>query len=177
MARRELIEALGRVTPARYSGTVYRQIALGYQALSGEGARAMGSRWNPPGSFPVLYTSPSVDVVMAEIIRKAKRAGFAPEDLMPRRLVTYEVELRRVLDLSAESNRELTGFSFEVVTDGDVRICQAIGEAAHYIGLEAILAPSAATSGSALSIFLNKLLPESMVDVVQDELLEQPMSP
>lgn len=48
-----------------------------------------------------------------------------------------------------------------------------IGEAAHYMGLEAILAPSAATSGSALSIFLNKLLPDSMVDVVQEELLEQ----
>lgn len=134
----------------------------------------MGGRWNPAGSFPVLYTSPSVGVVMAEIARKARRAGFAPEDLMPRRLVTYEVELQRVLDLTVESNRELTGFSFEVVTDDDVRICQAIGEAAHYIALEAILAPSAATSGYALSIFLNKLLPESMVDVVQDELLEQP---
>lgn len=156
-----------------YSGTVYRQIALGYQALSGEGARANGGRWNPPASFPVLYTSPSVDVAMAEVVRKAKRAGFAPEDLMPRRLVTYEIDLQRVLDLSGERNRELTGFSFEVVTDDDVRICQAIGEAAHYIGLEAVLAPSAAASGSALSIFLNKLLPKSMVDVVHEEVVEQ----
>lgn len=173
MARRDLIEALGRVTPARFSGIAYRQIALGYQTLSGEGARAMGGRWNPPGSFPVLYTSPSVDVVVAEVVRKAKRAGFAPEDLMPRRLVTYSVELQRVLDLSAEPNRQLTGFSLDVVTDDDLRICQAIGEAAHYMGLEAILAPSAATAGSALSIFLNKLLPDSMVDVVEEELLEQ----
>jgi hypothetical protein len=43
------------------------------------------------------------------------------------------------------------------VTDDDVRICQAIGDAAHYIGFEGILAPSAASPGDALSIFVNKL--------------------
>ena len=78
MARRQLIEALGRISPTPYAGRVFRHIAPGYQPLSGEGARAMGGRWNPPQSFPVLYTSPSLDVVVAEIRRKAQRAGFAP---------------------------------------------------------------------------------------------------
>jgi RES domain-containing protein len=172
VARRDLIRALGRVRPAPFTGTVYRQISLGYQALSGEGARSRGGRWNPPQSFPVLYTSPSVDVVLAEIARKARRAGFAPADLMPRRLITYEVGLQRVLDLSDAGNREASGFSLAVVTDDDIRICQAIGEAAHYLGLEGILAPSAAAPGHALSIFLNKLLPGSVVDVVTDEVIE-----
>lgn len=110
---------------------------------------------------------------MAEIARKARRAGFLPEDLMPRRLVSYEVDLQRVLDLADEENRDVTGFSLEVVTDDDLRICQAIGEAAHYIGLEAVLAPSAAAPGDALSIFLNKLQPGSVVNVTGDELLEK----
>lgn len=173
MARRQLIEALGRISPTPYAGTVFRHIAPGYQPLSGEGARAMGGRWNPPQSFPVLYTSPSLDVVLAEIRRKAQRAGFAPADLMPRRLVTYEVDLQRILDLADEGHREAIGFSLSVVTDDDVRICQAVGEAAHYVGFEGVLAPSAASPGDALSIFVNKLLPGSAINVVSDELVDK----
>lgn len=173
MAQRELIDALGRLEPVPYTAVVYRQLAVGYQALSGEGARAHGGRWNPPDSFPVLYTSPSPAVVRAEIVRAAKRKGFAPEDLLPRRLVSYRVDLQRVVDLTSEVNRHRVGFSLVVITDDDIRICQAIGEAAHYMGFEGIAAPSAAAEGDSLSIFLNRLLPGSSVTAEEEELIEK----
>lgn len=173
MARRELIEALERAEPRAYGATVYRQLGFGYQALSGEGARALGGRWNPPASFPVLYTSPSPDVLMAEIVRKARKEGFPPEQLLPRRLITYEVELLRVLDLTDPRIQKATGLHLPVFTDDDIRLCQAIGEAAHYMGFEGVLAPSAATSGDMLAIYLDQLLPGSIVRDIAEDLIER----
>jgi hypothetical protein len=53
---------------------------------------------------------------------------------------------------------------------GDIREpCQVIGEAAHYLGLEGILAPSAAGFGTVLTVFPEKLRPGSMLEVAGSE--------
>ena len=44
---------------------------------------------------------------------------------------------------------------------------QAIGEAAHHLGYEAILAPSAAGTGHALAIFLDNRAADSLLEVAE----------
>lgn len=45
--------------------------------------------------------------------------------------------------------------------------CQRVGEAAHHIGLEALLAPSATQRGDIAAVFLDRILPGSLVKDIE----------
>lgn len=139
--------------------------------MSGEGARITGGRWNPPDSFPVLYTARSVESVVAEFRRMASRQGLTVSDYRRRRVVTYEVSLSRVLDLTQADDLAALGFTLAIITADDILPTQAIGEAAHYVGFEAVLAPSATGVGQTLAVFPTKTGPDSHIEVVRDERL------
>ena len=49
----------------------------------------------------------------------------------------------------------------------DPKQCQEIGGAAHHLGLEGILAPSATGSGTVLAVFVERLLPDSQLELVK----------
>lgn len=49
------------------------------------------------------------------------------------------------------------------LTADDIATCQALGDAAHYLGIEAILASSAAGPGSALAVYTDRLQPASVL--------------
>lgn len=155
----------------RLATRAFRNVALGYEALSGEGARVQGGRWNPPESFPVIYSALSLDVSVGELQRTASRQGRTVDELMPRRIVEIEVELQRVLDLAQADNLAVLGVTPDLILGDDLRLTQAIGEAAHYVGFEAILAPSAARSGLALAIYPLRRLRGSSVAVVTDQVV------
>jgi len=104
--------------------------------------------------------------VDAELARAVRRAGLAGAKLGPRRLATIHVRLARVLDLTTEPNRAALGVTGADLTADDSSLPQRIGEAAHRLGYEAVLAPSAAGSGQVLAIFLEELAPGSNADVV-----------
>jgi len=167
---RTLVRALDRLTRVRFEGRVYRQLAPGYGPLSGEGARIHGGRWNPPDSFPVLYTAPDPATCLAELARAAALQGLRPVDLLPRVLVSYEVQLSRVLDMTdAEVLAALNLRPEQLLTD-DLRRTRAIGAAALFVGFEAIRAESAARRGAvALPIFITGLLADSSVEPVATE--------
>jgi RES domain-containing protein len=56
------------------------------QAFLGEGARAVGGRWNPPG-MPAVYTSESLSLAALEFLAHLSGPQDAPE------LVSFLVEL------------------------------------------------------------------------------------
>src|SRR5579859_3135819 len=149
----ELVAALDRVPRGAVSGLVYRHLGAGYSTMSGEGARVSGGRWNPPDSFPVIYTATPVEAAIAEFRRMAARQGRAETDFVNRRLVAYRVTLNGVLDLTQADNLAALGLTSRIITADDVVPCQAIGEAAHYVGYEGILAPSATSIGSVVAVF------------------------
>ena len=124
---------------------MYRHYAPAYGALSGEGARRLGGRWNPPDSFATLYTAADVATVDAEFDRQLALARLRPESVRPRDLATIRVELRRVLDLRDPSVRSALGVNAEELLSDDPAITRAIGEAAQHLGYEAVVSPSAAT--------------------------------
>jgi RES domain-containing protein len=162
-----LARALAAVGPVPWSGSVLRHHAPRYGALDGEGARTNGGRWNPPGSFPVVYTAIDRDTVDRELGRLARRAALPIEALLPRRLATIEVQLSRVLDLTDASVRRRLGVVGADMVADDWARTQAIGQAAHDAGFEGVLAPGA-DGGTTLAIFRESLGAGSTVRRIRD---------
>ena len=100
-----------------------------------------------------------------ELDRSARRAGMTTAMMRPRRLATIRVRLSRVLDLTMADVRAALDVSEADLTGDDLEIPQAIGETAHHLGYEAILAPSAAGRGYALAIFLDNRAANSLLEV------------
>lgn len=157
-----LVDAIDRLEPVAYAGELFRHVAAGRHPLSGAGARSQGGRWNPPQSFATLYLADGQTTVEAEFRRMARRQGLDPSQFLPRRVYRLAVELQAVVDLTQPESlpEELADIDF--VSD-DLTSTRAIGEAAQYLGREAILAPSAAGGGKVLAVFIDRLLPQSRV--------------
>jgi RES domain-containing protein len=76
------------------------------------------------------------------------------------------VRLSRVLDLTDPKNLAALGLGLAELTDDDVTTTRDLGEAANYLGYEAILAPSAAGPGFALAILVANRAASSEVVVI-----------
>jgi RES domain-containing protein len=160
----QLVDSLGSV---EFSATVFRHIAPHRGCTSGEGARQAGGRWNPPDSFPVIYTALSESTVVSEFQRLAARSGLPPASFVRRTLCLIDVELQGVLDLRSGDNLSRVGLSVEQLTSYSMRECQAVGEAAHRLNLEGILAPSATGTGEVLAVFELNLRADSRVSELE----------
>ena len=132
-----------------------------------------GGRWNPPG-VAALYCGLDPATVADEWYRAAERQGLSPEGFLPRTLHCLGVRLTALLDLRSPSTREGVGLGEPQLRAPDPRACQAVGEAAHHLGLEGIIAPSAAGPGVVLAVLLEVLRPESRVEVVSSQIWDAP---
>lgn len=112
-----------------------------------------------------MYTALDVPTVDRELVRAARRAGMAGARMGPRRLATIRVRLSRVLDVTSEPVLAALGVSEADLTADDPVIPRSIGETAHHLGYEAILAPSAAGEGRVLAIFLDNRAADSVLEV------------
>lgn len=159
-----LVDTLSRLPTITVAAATYRHITPGRLPLSGEGARIQGGRWNPPESFPTLYLALTVDTVIAEFARLAVKTGRQTTDFLPRELYRVDVELTAVLDLTDPAALAALGVTAAALSAEDASLPRAIGDAAHYLGIEAVQARSAATTAEAadavvLAVFTDKLRP------------------
>jgi RES domain-containing protein len=178
LAGPELASRLDALGSNSVQGVFYRHVAMGRDPRSGLGARINGGRWNPPESFSTLYLAEEIETVIGEFYRLAQRQGLHPRDFLPRDLYTFEVELEAVLDLRPDAARERVGLSPVELQSDDARACQAIGEAAHYLGLEGVAAPSAARrGGSVIAVFLDRIHPASRVEPTALDRWDEPPEP
>jgi len=141
----------------RYEGRVWRHLSPRHDPLSGEGARINGGRFNPPGSFPVLYMCATRPCAVAEIRRLGERQAIGVEGLLPRHLYSYDIILDLVLDLTDAEVRATVGMGLDVLTDPDWTSCQELGTTAHALGVQAILSPSATAVDDVLAVFVQQL--------------------
>lgn len=161
-----LVELVDRLERQSYSGECYRHQGPGHPPLNTEGARIHGGRWNPKESFPVLYLAQTENTAAAEFFRLAEKHGMKPSALLPRRLFRYSVELNAVLHLTHPSALEAVDLTLADISDDDATKCQSVGDAAHYAGFEAVIAPSASGIGDIVAVFFDQMKAGSRVEPI-----------
>jgi RES domain-containing protein len=153
-----------------FRDVVYRsttpQYATEADMLTGEGSRRAGGRWNPKG-IAVVYASLTPETAMAETLAHFRYYGFPIEDAMPRTFVAIAADLAAVLDLRDGGVRQRLRVSEAAMLSLDWRrevaagrepITHRLGRAAHEMGLEALIVPSAAhPGGSNLLVFSDRV--------------------
>ena len=176
---------MAKIKPRQFSGTVYRFIGSRFLAapLASAGSKLHGGRFNPPGSFEVLYTALAADTALAERegILLTHAAIKAAPGIRTGVLLRIDCQLTSVLDLTDEQIRRRLEVSLADLigpwlpwnaTPREPSSPLAVAAPSQRIGLavhasrrfEAILVPSAKDAqGCCLAIFPDHLRPRSRV--------------
>ena len=163
-----------------WTGVVYRSVSPRYgnkdDLLTGTGSKTAGARWNPPNSFPTVYSSLDPHTALDEVLAHFRYYGFPIESAMPRIMVSVRVRVARVLDLTDGKTRAALRVSKRRILDepwreeqkaGREALTQALGRIGHEFGWEALLVPSAARRGGLnLIIFPANLFRRSLLEIV-----------
>ncbi|MHB1910516.1 MAG: RES family NAD+ phosphorylase [Acidimicrobiales bacterium] len=148
--------ALATVPRHLYEGQAFRQQGPAYDALSGEGARQFGGRYNPPSSFPVLYLCTTRACAVAELRRQGERQAIGLAGLLPRVLYRYELSLS-VVDLTSAAVAAALDVTGAELIQPELRLTQQLGEVAHHLGIVSLLTLSATGVDRVLVVFLENL--------------------
>lgn len=114
-----------------------------------------GGRWNPPGSFPVLYLNADIEIARARVDRNFAGLPYGPLDLRPDRrpvLVGTVVPAERFVDIVTERGCQAAGLPATYPRHRNGREvsharCQPVGVAAREQDLPGIACRSAARPG------------------------------
>lgn len=165
----QLSARIQEIEPTPFAGEAFRHIAHDHHPLSGVGAQIHGGRWNPPDSFPILYLALERETTVREFYRLAERQGRDPKDFLPRRMYRYDITLAALLDLRDPATRASLELGDHELRANDATKCQQIGDSAHHLGLEGILAPSATGEGVVLAVFFDRLRADSQIRDIDHE--------
>jgi RES domain-containing protein len=164
----------------RYSGVVYRSASPRYankdDLLTGVGSKTAGARWNPPKSFPTVYSSLDPHTALDEVLAHFRYYKIPVESAMPRVTVSVRVRLGRVLDLANGKTRSALRVSERRMLDepwreeqkaGREALTQALGRLAYELGWEGLLVPSAARKeGMNLIVFPANLYQRGCLEII-----------
>ena len=152
-----LAKAVSSLPTKAYRGVVYRHIPKGGDAMATSFSHSAGGRWNPPGEFGALYTTTAEDDIEREIERAAAKRGIAPQDLLPRDIVTIAVSLKKVLDLTDPAVLRALKFSADELIEDVYERTWELARAVFRAGIEGIVVPSATGRGKNLVIYSENL--------------------
>jgi hypothetical protein len=137
-------------------GRIWLRVAdpLWADALDPSFAATTGGRWNPPGSFPVLYLNADVRTARMQIDRLVQDQPFTVDDLDDDAYLLIAVTLPRrqtCADAVSEAGLRSLGLpsSYPLSDTGEVverGVCQSIGAELHEEGLRGVCCISAAAS-------------------------------
>lgn len=155
--KQALLVAVADLAPIEVRGSFERHCSLRWDSLQGS---ASGGRWGARGGYEVLYLGRPRDSVVVEAYRHLVEDDMdAPAELaaavLERRIVTCDVAAPNILDLRPANARERLELGDAALRSevGDYDPCQAIGAAAHQLGLNGVLAPAATGLGETLALF------------------------
>lgn len=162
----ELLDALEALPHEPFGGDVWRIVREGRDPLL---SYPSGVRWDPLGGFDVLYTALDPDGAHAEIFFHLNRAPVFPSRTVYY-LYTIRIQTRRTLRLADMS--ALAGLKVDTARYSALEYSQtqAIGDAAHFLGFDGLIVPSARWQGLNLILFMDRLDPD-------DELAVSPCEP
>jgi hypothetical protein len=167
---RDLLAAISDLEPIDVNGKYERHSSLRWEELK---ASAAGGRWGARRAFEVLYLGRPRNSIVVEAYRhlvddELDDAKALAAAVLERRIVTCEIAVSNILDLrplSARSTLQLTDAQL-YSSVGDYAPCQAVGAAAHQLGLAGIIAPAATRLGETLALFPTNLPIEQWPTVV-----------
>jgi RES domain-containing protein len=174
------LQNLGRPF-SKWKGLLFRASCLPYaqtaKLLDGKGSLAHGGRWSAAGTFLAVNLSTSQQTAIAESGASFTYYNFAPSDVRPKVIVVVRADFSRVLDLVAPKGLrtktwleldKLLAEDWHKVNDAKHEAqSQAFGRAAHALGAEALLVPSARVPGGMNIVYF----PESLARGSKVEIL------
>lgn len=116
-------------------------------------AEAAGGRWNPPGSFPVLYLNADVGTARLQVDRMVNDQPFTADDLADDAFELVAVTLprgQRCADAVSGPGLASLGLppSYPLLASGlpvDRGVCQSVGRDVHELGLRGVWCISVAS--------------------------------
>lgn len=174
------LQNLGRPF-SKWKGLLFRASCLPYaqaaKLLDGKGSLTHGGRWSAAGTFSAVNLSTAQETAIAESGASFTYYNFAPSDVRPKVIVAVRANFSKVLDLVAPKGlRTKTWLELDKLLAEDWHKVneaqhesqsQAFGRAAHSIGAEALLVPSARVPGGMnLVYFPQSLARGSKVEIL-----------
>lgn len=133
--------------PLDFEGRVWRHVPVGAHPLHVGFILLARGRWNRHSEYGCLYTSLTREGARAEYDKELIRSGIDAAMDQRRDLVSLEVSVARVLDLTELAVRRRLGVNLAQLTGDapdDLETCRLIADLARLDGYDAILSPSAA---------------------------------
>ncbi len=157
---------------SKWQGIAFRAAPLEFarlaKLLDGKGSLKMGGRWSAAGTFRAVNLSTTQETAVKESGANFTYYNYALSDMNPKVLVGVRLKLGKLIDLISPRGLrvqpwlqldELLAEDWRKVNDtGHESQSQAFGRAAHDVGAEGLLAPSARVPGGANLIYF----PESV---------------
>jgi hypothetical protein len=165
-----LIDAIESIAGKSYSGRIWRVVREGKDVLM---PSAPGGRWDD-GTFDALYTSELADGAAAEMYFHLSRG----QPVIPSKVQyhLYEISIRtqnalRLQDLDAIAQLGVDISRYGALSYNDRHQeyprTQEVGEAAHFMGFDALVVPSARWEAMNVVLFDDRLHPDAS-EVVKD---------
>ena len=153
----ELLDALDALERTAFEGTVWRAVREGRDPIQGHPS---AGRWDP-GTFDVLYTALEPDGALAEIHFHLSRQPVFPSRLRYR---LHEIAVRTRRTLRLADIQALAGLGVEEARYPEILYArtQEIGDAAHFLGFDGILAPNARWPCLNLTLFADLFDPDDL---------------
>ena len=162
---RTILDALEAIGWELFDSRVWRVTREGREPTIGSAA---GGRWSPPGEFEVLYTCLERVGALAEI-------GFrlSLEPIWPSRMLheIHEIDLKleKSLKLADLSKLQILGVDISKYQSFDYEQTQSIASAAHFLGFDGLVVPSARYNCLNAIVFSDSLGPDFKLEVVNTE--------
>jgi hypothetical protein len=114
-------------------------------------SKKFGGRWNPSGTFGVLYLNATMATAKANAVRHLAEHGLEIEDLLPGtgpHLVAFDVEPCELVDVVSDDGVAACGLPEEYPRGVDHVPCQRLGVAFHAAGEVGIACRSSQMRGT-----------------------------
>ena len=160
-----LLDALDALDPVSFSGRVWRAVRAGRDPLQGHPS---AGRWEP-GTFDVLYTAMAPDGAVAELSFHLARQPVFPSKIA---YGLHEIAVRTAKTLRFADLVALTALGVEEDRYRDVLYerTQEIGDAAHFLGFDGVIAPSARWPCLNLVVFTDRIGPGDLAIISSTEI-------
>jgi RES domain-containing protein len=152
---RKLALTIADAPTAAIAGEFCRHVSPSVDHLR---ANNFGGRWGAPGAYPVLYLGRPVDSVVIEAYRHLiddDLDGMPASAVGPRRLLTCEVNVEKILDLRVPETQRAVGLDADALCSdvGAYGPCLRVSQIAHQLELWGVIAPAAGGMGETLALF------------------------